>query len=286
MVRASPWLKVEYRWVRSEADRLQGRRLSEVGGKGLFVRAIEQAVLRREADLAVHSLKDMPADEPAAGLTLAAIPPRVDPRDALISAVAAGIDRLPQGARIGTASPRRAAQLLRRRPDVQIELLRGNVETRLRRVLEEKAFDATILAMAGLIRGGHDLTRIHPLEPSQMLPAAGQGALGVQCRADDHGTLMHVLALNDPATAQAVHAEREVVRQLGCDCHSAIGVLCELIEQRPLQLRVWLGSPDGRREATFTGEAPHKGLSHLVREAVTALKAQGAEELLKHTKAG
>ncbi len=288
--RAHPQAQIEYRWFQSEADRLPMQRLARAGGKGLFVRGIERALLDGEADVAVHSLKDVPADVTTAGLIFAAIPLRVDPRDCLVTAEGLTLDQLPSAARIGTASPRRAAQLLQHRPDLRISLLRGNVETRLRKVRQDRQFHATILAMAGLIRGGHDLSAMKPLDPDTWLPAAGQGALGVQCRGDDHSTLRHLLCLNDPASSEAVHAERDVVRQLGCNCHSAIGVLCEPLpagespQRDPtpgFRLRVWVGSPDGQRTATFEGQAKAGRLVPLARDAVKSLKAQGAIGLLK-----
>ncbi len=222
-------LEVQYRWIESEGDRLVDASLADAGGKGLFARAVEQAVLNGRADVAVHSLKDLPTDEVTKGLVIAAVPAREDARDCLISRHQGGIDGLPQGGVVGTASPRRAAQLKRVRPDLQIQLIRGNIETRLRKVLEDGLYDATLLAVAGLRRAGLGQHATRAIDPSVVLPAAGQGALAVQCRAADHTTLTRCLPLNDAWTAAAVHGERRIVASLQGDCHSAIAALVEPI---------------------------------------------------------
>jgi len=192
-------------------------------GKGQFTRELESALRRGEVHLAVHSAKDVPVEMPE-GLVVAAVPPRADPRDALVAA--ADPTALPRGARVGTSSRRRAEQLRGLRDDLEVLPLRGNVHTRLRR-LREGRFDAVVLAMAGLERLGllEDLgERVRAMDPEQFVPAAGQGALLVQCRADDARTRALLEAVNDPTSAEAVEAERAVVAALGADCRWAVGV--------------------------------------------------------------
>lgn len=296
LLRLHPKVEVEFVWIESEGDQQLDRPLADAGGKGLFARAVERALLDDRADLAVHSLKDLPADPretgtgPAGALSIAAVPAREDVRDCLIADPSIRtIDQLPAEATVGTASPRRAAQLLHLRPDLNIELIRGNIETRLRKVLEERQFAATLLAAAGLKRAGLEDKADRLLSPDQMLPAAAQGALAVQCRADDHVTLRRCLPLNDPAAAAAVHAERQVVAALHGDCHSAIAVLAE---PRPVEvngkttagyrLRARVLSADGQRVATFDAQRRARDLNSLVRDAVESLGQQNAAELLGH----
>lgn len=280
-------VEVTYRWIESEADRHQNLSLAQMGGKGLFVRAIEQAVLTEQADLAVHSLKDLPAQTPAdaAGLTLAAIPPRADVRDCLIAADPAvtAIASLPPEARVGTSSPRRAAQLQRLRPDLRIEMIRGNVETRLAAVHAEQRFTATLLAAAGLERLGMDPQKTGKLIPlDDMLPAAGQGALAIQCRADDHVTLSRCLALNDTQASAAVHAERAIVASLNADCHWPVATLVRPHEGGwRIQARVL--SVDGQKTIDIDRTATLKGLGKTIKEVIAELDARGARALLRAT---
>jgi len=192
-----------------------------VGGKGLFVKEIEEALLDGRADLAVHSVKDMPAVLPE-GLHLAAMPPREDPRDALISKNGAGLDKLPHGARVGTSSLRRAAQLLHLRPDLRIETLRGNVDTRLRK-LESEGLDAIVLAAAGLKRMELSQVISEYLEPERILPAVGQGALGIETRIGDVSTNEIVASLIHQQTVTTVRAERAFLKRLEGGCQVPIG---------------------------------------------------------------
>lgn len=290
--RLHPSVRVEYVWIESEGDARADRPLSEAGGKGAFVRAVEQALLEGRADLAVHSMKDLPAGDdprPGSALTIAAVPRREDAHDCLITAEGLGaIADLPPAAVVGTASPRRAAQALRLRGDLRIELIRGNVETRLRKVVEDRRYAATLLAAAGLLRVGLDGHARRRIPLDQMLPAAGQGALAVQCRTDDHVTLRRCLPLNDPAAAQAVHGERQVVAALHGDCHSAIAALVEAttveVNGRATagcRLRARVLSGDGGRMADFDGQAPARNLGGLIASCIEQLKAQGAAELLR-----
>lgn len=305
--RLHPRVEVQYRWIESEGDRHDGVMLAEHGGKGLFTSALEEALLRGEADLAVHSLKDLPAVD-RTGLAIAAIPPRGDVRDCLISrSGAATIAELPPAAVVGTASPRRAAQLLRVRPDLRVQLLRGNVDTRLRKVLDAEDaasthgapgsihYDATLLAAAGLQRLGLKEHLRHPIDAETILPAACQGALAIQCRADDHVTLTRCLPLNDAATATAVHAERAVVAGLSADCHSPVAVLGEPVKLDPhsvkrnadahwFRLRVRVLSPDGSACLEADEKCKTRELRRLVKQIVKDLTARGARQILANAR--
>jgi len=214
-------LIVELVVIKTTGDKILDVPLAMVGGKGLFVKEIEEALLDGRADLAVHSVKDMPAELPE-GLHLAAMPPREDPRDALISKNGAGLDRLPHGARVGTSSLRRAAQLLHLRPDLRIETLRGNVDTRLRK-LESEGLDAIVLAAAGLKRMELSQVISEYLEPERILPAVGQGALGIETRIADLFTNEIVASLIHQQTVTTVRAERAFLKRLEGGCQVPIG---------------------------------------------------------------
>lgn len=214
-------LIVELVVIKTTGDKILDVPLAMVGGKGLFVKEIEEALLDGRADLAVHSVKDMPAELPE-GLHLAAMPPREDPRDALISKNGAGLDKLPHGARVGTSSLRRAAQLLHLRPDLRIETLRGNVDTRLRK-LESEGLDAIVLAAAGLKRMELSQVISEYLEPERILPAVGQGALGIETRIADVSTNEIVASLIHQQTVTTVRAERAFLKRLEGGCQVPIG---------------------------------------------------------------
>ncbi len=214
-------LIVELVVIKTTGDKILDVPLAMVGGKGLFVKEIEEALLDGRADLAVHSVKDMPAVLPE-GLHLAAMPPREDPRDALISKNGAGLDKLPHGARVGTSSLRRAAQLLHLRPDLRIETLRGNVDTRLRK-LESEGLDAIVLAAAGLKRMELSQVISEYLEPQRILPAVGQGALGIETRIGDVSTNEIVASLIHQQTVTTVRAERAFLKRLEGGCQVPIG---------------------------------------------------------------
>lgn len=232
-------------------DRIQDRRLLEVGGKALFTKEIEEALLDGRVDVAVHSMKDVPAEQPP-GLAIAAIPEREDARDAFISRAFADFDALPAGAHLGTASLRRQAQALALRPDLRIGLLRGNVDTRLRK-LDEGEFDAILLACSGLNRLGLSHEARSPLSPDAFLPAPGQGALALQTRAVDVETAAWVPALNHPLTALAVEAERGAMAALEGSCRTAIGAHA-VIEAGKLALTVEMLAPDGSARWRRRGE--------------------------------
>jgi len=209
-------MTVELLGMTTRGDQILDRSLSKVGGKGLFVKELETALEEGRADLAVHSLKDVPMDLPP-GFELAAVLQREDPRDAFVSTRFASLDELPHGAVVGTSSLRRVVQLKALRPDLRVEPLRGNLDTRLRK-LDEGQYDAVVLAAAGLIRLGL-ATRIRMVfDPAQMLPCAGQGALGIEVRADATELLQTLSTLTDLPSAYAVHAERAVSRSLGGSC--------------------------------------------------------------------
>jgi hydroxymethylbilane synthase len=214
-------LIVELVVIKTTGDKILDVPLAMVGGKGLFVKEIEEALLDGRADLAVHSVKDMPAELPE-GLHLAAMPPREDPRDALISKNGAGLDTLPHGARVGTSSLRRAAQLLHLRSDLRIETLRGNVDTRLRK-LETEGLDAIVLAAAGLKRMEQSQVISEYLEPERIVPAVGQGALGIETRIGDVSTNEIVASLIHQQTVTTVRAERAFLKRLEGGCQVPIG---------------------------------------------------------------
>jgi hydroxymethylbilane synthase len=242
---AHPGLVVELLPMSTKGDRILDRSLAAIGGKGLFIKELEAALEDGRAHLAVHSMKDVPGELPA-GMTLAAMLPRADPRDALITRGARELDELPRGARIGTSSLRRSAQLLAIRPDFVITALRGNVETRLKR-LDDGELDAIVLAAAGLTRLGLQSRIAGLLDPSISLPAVGQGVIGIECRSDDLPACDAVRALNDPAAHAAVSAERAFARRLGGSCQSPIAAFAELEAQERLTLRGLVAEPDGSR---------------------------------------
>jgi len=255
-------------------DRVQDRRLLEIGGKALFTKEIEEALLDSRVDVAVHSMKDVPADQPP-GLCIAAVPEREDPRDAFCSLHWAALDELPEGARLGTASLRRQAQALALRPDLRIEMLRGNVDTRLRR-LADGEFDAILLAASGMNRLGVAEHIRERLSLDSFLPAPGQGALALQTRAEDRDAPW-AAALNHPETSLAITVERGAMRALEGSCRTAVGAHAT-IERGRLRLVTEMLSPDGsarwRRSgeiAADAGEAEARALGERLGAEVHAL---------------
>jgi len=253
-----PEIEVTLRHIVTTGDKILDVPLAKIGGKGLFTKELENAMLAQEIDLAVHSLKDMPTQLPA-GLVLAAITERVDPGDALLSPKYGEIDKLPQGAKVGTSSLRRKAQLLKYRPDLRICDLRGNLDTRLKK-METEGFDAIILAVSGLKRLGWQelITQILPTEIC--LPAVGQGALAIEARASDEEVLSMVEFLNHQPTRWAVEAERAYLAEAEGGCQIPIGVYGQLAEEK-LLLEAVILSVDGKRQIhqTISG-APTAGI--------------------------
>lgn len=247
-----PALEIATKIIKTEGDRKLDVAAAQLG-KGAFVKEIEFALLNGEIDLAVHSCKDVPTD-PVPGLTLAAFPRRANPRDALVSRDGLALAELPAGAVIGTSSSRRRAQLLIHRPDLRVAEIRGNVDTRLRK-LHDGQYDAVILAAAGLHRLGllHRATEI--LDPDVMLPAPAQGALAIQARADDDATLALLQPLNDPATQAAVTAERDFLRALGGGCRVPIAAYASAEDGR-LVLRGLIATDDGSEHVRGQIEGP------------------------------
>ena len=270
-----PGLTVELVFVRTTGDRVTGP-LAAAGGKGLFVKEIEEALLDGRIDAGVHSMKDVPA-RLAAGLVIGAVPERADARDVLIGGDG-GLAGLPPGARIGTASPRRRAQLLAHRPDLVVVLLRGNVDTRLRKWRAGEV-DALLLAAAGLARLGISEPAAQPLPVDEFLPAVGQGALALECRADDGATRALLAAVDQPAAATAVAAERAFLAAVGGDCNSAIAAHATLAGGR-LTLRALVIDPDGRRRLEERDTAPAADAEALGRTVATHLLAAGAAALM------
>ena len=255
--------------IRTTGDR-SAASLRQIGGQGAFTRELEAALMDGRIDVAVHSLKDLPSTLPD-GLALAATPPRADPRDVLVSSFGGGLASLPAGARVGTGSLRRRAQLLALRPDVTVADIRGNVDTRLRK-LEEGQYDAILLAAAGLWRlGRHHLVERHALPLELMLPAPAQGILGLECRADDRDVIAWLRAVNDPATFAAATAERAVLRRLGAGCRLPVAAYARVTGDRlTLHARV-LG---------FDGSPVIEVVLNGVPEEAETLGAAAAERLL------
>jgi hydroxymethylbilane synthase len=245
LMRLHAGLQVELIIIKTSGDQVQDKPLADIGGKGLFTKELEQALLANEVDFAVHSFKDVPVTMPLvdqAGLMIAAVPQREVPLDAMISLKAKSIDALPQRAKVGTGSLRRRAQIVERRPDLLIENIRGNVDTRIRK-LKSGEFDAVILAVAGLKRSNlFDPSFMTPLH--ELVPAAAQGALAIQCRKDDARTRRFLEPLDDSASHLAVDCERAIVQALNGDCHSPIAAIAT-IENGELTLRAAVAGRDG-----------------------------------------
>ncbi len=268
---------VELVLIETEGDRVRDRPLSQIGGDGLFTREIQNALLDGRADVAVHSLKDLPT-LPVPGLVLAAVPPRGPVGDVLVSRRHPRFDALPAGAVVATSSLRRRSQLLHRRPDLRIESVRGNVETRLRK-LDEQGLDALILAEAGLRRLGLEKHITEILDRQWLLPAVGQGALGLECRADDEASRRLLEGLNDPATRACVLAERAFLRGLGGGCLVPIGAL-GTVEGERLHLRGCVLSSDGQRRIDGEADGPAAAAEEVGQRLADDLLGHGARELL------
>jgi hydroxymethylbilane synthase len=272
--RHHPGIEVKLLGMTSKGDQLLDKPLYKVGGKGLFVKELETALLDERADIAVHSMKDVPMELPP-GLTLGVICEREDPRDALVGVTS--FDDLPEGARLGTSSLRRSCQVMQRRPDLQIGFLRGNVNTRLAK-LDAGEFDAIILACAGLKRLGFDDRIGAAIDEDFLLPAGGQGAVGIEYREADSRVAELLAPLAHEETSRRVIAERTVVRRLDGGCDVPIASFA-VAEGDSLWLRARVGSPDGK--IVIVSEARGSEPEALGLEVADALIAKGAAEILK-----
>ena len=241
LLELKPDLDIELKIIKTQGDIILDVSLAKIGGKGLFVKEIEQAMIDGEADLAVHSMKDVPAELPD-GLELRAILEREDPRDAFVSNKYKSLDELPEGAVVGTSSLRRASQLYRQYP-IKTELLRGNVNTRLAK-LDDGQYDAIILAAAGLIRLEFGKRIADSLDPDKFIPSPGQGAVGVECRSDDAELCALLDQLNDNETSTRVKVEREFNLAIGGSCQVPAGCFA-VINGDEYSLRAFVSSPDG-----------------------------------------
>lgn len=277
LVQLYPHVAVSILGMTTEGDRKLGSSLAKIGGKGLFVKELEDALTDGRADIAVHSLKDVPMHLPG-GFALGAILVRADACDAFVSPNYADLKMLPPGARVGTSSLRRESQLREKFPHLVIEPLRGNVQTRLRK-LDEGAYDAIILAAAGLQRLGLEQRITSVLTPDDMLPAVGQGALAIECRADRADVLKLLEPLHDHATAACVNAERALSRALAGSCNVPIAGHAEIDGGR-LRLRGFVGAPDGTRHVRGEIAGAAADADALGRQLAAQLRAQGASEIL------
>jgi len=268
-------LQVELLPMSTRGDELIDRRLDQAGGKGLFVKELENAMSDGRADLAVHSIKDVPAELPP-GFVLAAITAREDPRDAFVSGKYSSISKMPKGGTVGTSSLRRQAQVVERHPGLEVRLLRGNVDTRLAK-LDRGEYDAVVLAAAGLKRLGLESRITAYLGADEMLPAPGQGALGIECQAARSEVVALLAPLADSATAACVRAERTVSRALGGSCTLPLAAFAEMAGGR-VRLRALVASADGRQ--VVRSEAEGTEPEALGERVAQDLRRQGAAEIL------
>lgn len=278
LLRAShPTLNIELVTMVTQGDKILDTPLAKIGGKGLFVKELEQGMLNGDADIAVHSMKDVPALLPD-GLEIDAILSREDPRDAFVSNTYSNIDELPQGAVVGTSSLRRQCQLLNQRPDLQIKSLRGNVNTRLQK-LDDGEYDAIILAAAGLIRLGFESRIKTSIPVNTMLAAIGQGAIGIECRKDDLATKALIACLNDPETAIRVRAERAMNLTLEGGCQAPIAGHAQ-IKDKTLRLHGLVAEPDGSVMIKEQLEGPIEEAEKMGVTVANRLLAGGAKAIL------
>ena len=273
-----PTIRTHLLGMTTEGDRVLGTTLAKIGGKGLFVKELELALESGQADIAVHSMKDVPMNL-ATGFSMAAITEREDPRDAFVSNSYRNLESLPAGSVVGTSSLRRASQLHARFAHVRVAPLRGNVQTRLRK-LDEGEYAAVVLAAAGLKRLGLSARITAILEPATSLPAVGQGALGIECRSERSDVIAAMAPLNDPDTCWCVEAERALSRALAGSCNVPLGGFAE-ISGGNARLRGFVASPDGSRLVYDEITAPRSGAPQELGNAVAQrLIAKGAREIL------
>ena len=264
--------------METTGDKLIDIPLEQYGGKELFVKELEEALLDGRVDLAVHSLKDLPVVLPP-GLHLAAVSEREDPRDALVSPAHITLGKLPKKGRVGTGSLRRRAQLKAYRPDLEIVPIRGNVATRLEKLGRER-LDGVILALAGLRRLGLDSHATEIMDVVRFVPAIGQGALGIECRMDDAATNALVAALNHPESAKTAAAERGFLLRLGGGCQVPLGAYAKLSKGDTIDIHAFVGTPDGVRALRGSRSGPALQAERLGRELAEELLDQGAGEIL------
>ncbi|WP_017755989.1 hydroxymethylbilane synthase [Calidifontibacillus oryziterrae] len=273
----------EVKKIVTKGDKILDVTLSKVGGKGLFVKEIEQAMMDKEIDMAVHSMKDMPAVLPP-GFTIGCVPLRKDHRDAFISKGHVKLKDLRKGAVVGTSSLRRASQLLAYRPDLEIKWIRGNIDTRLAKLEDpNEGFDAIILAAAGLLRmGWSEDTVTEYLDIDVSVPAVGQGALAIECREDDHEIVELLSKLQDEKTAKAVEAERAFLHKMEGGCQVPIAGFAEMTGDNQIKLIALVGSPDGKTimKEQVVGSDP-KALGE---QAANVLIAKGAKDIIEQVK--
>lgn len=275
---AHPGLQVELMGMSTQGDKILDTPLAKIGGKGLFVKELEQGMLEGRADIAVHSMKDVPVAFPD-GLHLPVIMEREDPRDAFVSNLYDSLDALPEGARVGTSSLRRQCQIASLRPDLEIIPLRGNVNTRLKK-LDDKNYDAIILASAGLIRLGFEARIRNFIDTGTSLPAIGQGAIGIECREDDARINELLAPLHHADTAACVLAERAMNQRLEGGCQVPIGGFAELSDDQ-LNMRALVGSTDGKTIIRASGQAHRSDAESLGISIAESLLNDGADEILK-----
>lgn len=278
LIQHYPDLQVELVKMVTQGDKILDTPLAKVGGKGLFVKELEQGMLRDEVDIAVHSMKDVPVELPE-GLHLSVICEREDPRDAFVSNNFASLESLPQGARVGTSSLRRQTQLKAVRPDLKILDLRGNVNTRLKK-LDDGQYDAIILAAAGLIRLGFDERIKQAIDSSVSLPAIGQGAVGIECRTEDKDINELISVLNHPQTRTCVMAERSMNTRLEGGCQVPIGGYA-ILEGNELYLRGLVGKPDGSEVVRGEVRGQPEDAETLGKALADDLLSRGADVILK-----
>lgn len=284
ILQLDPFLSVEIKKIKTTGDKILDVPLAKIGGKGLFVKEIEEAILRGDADLAVHSMKDVPTELPQ-GLHIGAICEREDPRDAFISRKngedfeIGSFEELPRGAHIGTSSLRRICQILNRRPDLRISNLRGNVDTRLRK-LDERQFDAIVLAAAGIKRLGRGDRITQILSTETFLPAIGQGAIGIECREDDEFTNAIVYKLNHDDTSHCVRAERAFLKRLGGGCQVPIAAHA-VIEHGEIIIEGLVGSLGGETIVRDRISGSIEKAENIGVELAERLLNAGAREILK-----
>jgi len=277
LLQAHPGIEIELVKIVTEGDRILDRPLAEIGGKGLFLKELERAMLDGEADLAVHSMKDVPASM-ADGLVLDAVLPRANPYDALVSQNEVLLADLPAGSRVGTSSLRRKSQLLALRPDLEVVDLRGNVDTRLRK-LDEGQYDAIILACAGLQRLGLGERITETLQPPDWLPASTQGIIGLQCREDDAYTRSLIEPLADSDTMVVASAERAVARVLEATCQVPLAAHA-VLDNGKVWLRSMVGTTDGKVSVQASGEAPAQDAVALGESVAADLLENGAGKII------